>query len=197
VRRRPLRPLPARALLRLPRRTGLPLSPRSAGSSGPRGSKPSPANGSITMDAKKPPHRPSAEPRLAVHKFSSCDGCQLALLNAGEACSPWPSSSTSSTSPRPAWSTRRRRPTSPGRGQHLHPRGARARQSCARTQPLADTHRCLRHRGRAPGPAQPGRHDGLDRRRLSAAPSTSGPCLPPPPSRDHVPVDARAARAVR
>ena len=24
-------------------------------------------------------------PRLAVHKFSSCDGCQLALLNAGEA----------------------------------------------------------------------------------------------------------------
>ncbi|MBI1422966.1 MAG: sulfhydrogenase subunit delta [Gammaproteobacteria bacterium] len=24
------------------------------------------------------------KPRLAVHKFSSCDGCQLALLNAGE-----------------------------------------------------------------------------------------------------------------
>jgi coenzyme F420-reducing hydrogenase gamma subunit len=25
------------------------------------------------------------KPRLAIHKFSSCDGCQLALLNAGEA----------------------------------------------------------------------------------------------------------------
>jgi sulfhydrogenase subunit delta len=25
------------------------------------------------------------KPRVAVHKFSSCDGCQLALLNAGEA----------------------------------------------------------------------------------------------------------------
>ena len=25
------------------------------------------------------------KPKLAVHKFSSCDGCQLALLNAGEA----------------------------------------------------------------------------------------------------------------
>lgn len=27
---------------------------------------------------------PSAKPRVAVHKFSSCDGCQLAFLNAGE-----------------------------------------------------------------------------------------------------------------
>ncbi len=26
-----------------------------------------------------------AKPRIAVHKFASCDGCQLALLNAGEA----------------------------------------------------------------------------------------------------------------
>lgn len=26
-----------------------------------------------------------AKPRIAVHKFSSCDGCQLAFLNAGEA----------------------------------------------------------------------------------------------------------------
>ncbi len=26
-----------------------------------------------------------ARPRIAVHKFSSCDGCQLAFLNAGEA----------------------------------------------------------------------------------------------------------------
>ena len=26
-----------------------------------------------------------SKPRLAVHKFSSCDGCQLAFLNAGEA----------------------------------------------------------------------------------------------------------------
>lgn len=26
-----------------------------------------------------------AEPRVAVHKFASCDGCQLALLNGGEA----------------------------------------------------------------------------------------------------------------
>jgi coenzyme F420-reducing hydrogenase gamma subunit len=26
-----------------------------------------------------------AKPRVAIHKFSSCDGCQLALLNAGEA----------------------------------------------------------------------------------------------------------------
>jgi coenzyme F420-reducing hydrogenase gamma subunit len=28
--------------------------------------------------------QPNARPRLAVHKFSSCDGCQLALLNLGE-----------------------------------------------------------------------------------------------------------------
>lgn len=27
----------------------------------------------------------STKPRIAVHKFSSCDGCQLAFLNAGEA----------------------------------------------------------------------------------------------------------------
>jgi len=27
----------------------------------------------------------AAKPRIAVHKFSSCDGCQLALLNMGEA----------------------------------------------------------------------------------------------------------------
>jgi coenzyme F420-reducing hydrogenase gamma subunit len=26
-----------------------------------------------------------SKPKLAVHKFSSCDGCQLALLNLGEA----------------------------------------------------------------------------------------------------------------
>ena len=26
-----------------------------------------------------------SKPRVAIHKFSSCDGCQLALLNAGEA----------------------------------------------------------------------------------------------------------------
>jgi sulfhydrogenase subunit delta len=25
------------------------------------------------------------KPRVAVHKFSSCDGCQLAFLNLGEA----------------------------------------------------------------------------------------------------------------
>lgn len=30
-------------------------------------------------------HTPNYKPRVAVHKFSSCDGCQLALLNAGEA----------------------------------------------------------------------------------------------------------------
>lgn len=29
--------------------------------------------------------RKSVRPRMAVHKFSSCDGCQLAFLNAGEA----------------------------------------------------------------------------------------------------------------
>lgn len=28
---------------------------------------------------------PGRRPRMAVHKFSSCDGCQLALLNAGDA----------------------------------------------------------------------------------------------------------------
>lgn len=28
---------------------------------------------------------PGTRPRVAVHKFSSCDGCQLAFLNAGEA----------------------------------------------------------------------------------------------------------------
>ncbi len=29
--------------------------------------------------------RMSSKPRLAIHKFTSCDGCQLAFLNAGEA----------------------------------------------------------------------------------------------------------------
>lgn len=29
--------------------------------------------------------RAQAKPRVAVHKFSSCDGCQLAFINAGEA----------------------------------------------------------------------------------------------------------------
>jgi len=32
----------------------------------------------------RPPLIRDRKPRLAVHKFSSCDGCQLALLNAGE-----------------------------------------------------------------------------------------------------------------
>lgn len=30
------------------------------------------------------PVSPDAKPRLAVHKFSSCDGCQLAFLNLGD-----------------------------------------------------------------------------------------------------------------
>ncbi len=30
------------------------------------------------------PTLPSSKPRVAVHKFSSCDGCQLAFLNLGE-----------------------------------------------------------------------------------------------------------------
>lgn len=29
--------------------------------------------------------KPTIKPRVAVHKFASCDGCQLAFLNAGEA----------------------------------------------------------------------------------------------------------------
>lgn len=33
---------------------------------------------------KRPPQITGRRPRLAVHKFSSCDGCQLALLNDGE-----------------------------------------------------------------------------------------------------------------
>jgi coenzyme F420-reducing hydrogenase gamma subunit len=33
---------------------------------------------------QSPPSFAGHRPRLAVHKFSSCDGCQLALLNAGE-----------------------------------------------------------------------------------------------------------------
>jgi coenzyme F420-reducing hydrogenase gamma subunit len=34
--------------------------------------------------AAHPKRSKGRRPRLAVHKFSSCDGCQLALLNAGE-----------------------------------------------------------------------------------------------------------------
>jgi coenzyme F420-reducing hydrogenase gamma subunit len=34
--------------------------------------------------AKRAPDLGDRRPRVAVHKFSSCDGCQLALLNAGE-----------------------------------------------------------------------------------------------------------------
>ncbi|MFQ5488252.1 MAG: sulfhydrogenase subunit delta [Gammaproteobacteria bacterium] len=33
---------------------------------------------------KSRPDIPSQRPRVAVHKFSSCDGCQLAFLNLGE-----------------------------------------------------------------------------------------------------------------
>ena len=32
----------------------------------------------------RPPNTSTPRPRLAVHKFSSCDGCQLSLLNAGD-----------------------------------------------------------------------------------------------------------------
>lgn len=31
------------------------------------------------------PNAPNGKPKVAVHKFSSCDGCQLAFLNAGPA----------------------------------------------------------------------------------------------------------------
>jgi sulfhydrogenase subunit delta len=34
--------------------------------------------------AKRAPTISARRPRVAVHKFSSCDGCQLAFLNAGE-----------------------------------------------------------------------------------------------------------------
>ena len=37
----------------------------------------------MTTPTRPPPIR-NRKPRLAVHKFSSCDGCQLALLNAGQ-----------------------------------------------------------------------------------------------------------------
>lgn len=39
----------------------------------------------MSTAAQRPlPPRDAGRPRLAVHKLSSCDGCQLALLNAGE-----------------------------------------------------------------------------------------------------------------
>ena len=56
----PLRPLPARAAVRLPGRPGLPLRPRRAAARG---------RGSCELARRKP--------KLAVWKFASCDGCQL------------------------------------------------------------------------------------------------------------------------
>jgi coenzyme F420-reducing hydrogenase gamma subunit len=43
-----------------------------------------PTSLSTPTPAGAPGRRGAARPRLAVHKFSSCDGCQLALLNLGE-----------------------------------------------------------------------------------------------------------------
>ena len=62
MRRRPLRPLPARADAHLPRRPGLPVRGRGAV-----------AGGAGAVSAPKP--------KLAVWKFASCDGCQLSLLD--------------------------------------------------------------------------------------------------------------------
>src|SRR5581483_9503262 len=63
VRRRAVRPLPARADAHLPRRTRLPL-----GRARPL------AGGARTV----------SKPKLSVWKFSSCDGCQLSLLDCEE-----------------------------------------------------------------------------------------------------------------
>ena len=64
VRDRPLRPLPARPDARLPRRAGLPLERTRAMARD---------QGAVMAELQKP--------TLAVWKFSSCDGCQLSLLD--------------------------------------------------------------------------------------------------------------------
>ena len=70
---RALRPLPARPVLRLQRRPGLPLRPRRRPDGGARAV-------SATLERPAPP-----KPRVAVFKMASCDGCQLQLLDAEQA----------------------------------------------------------------------------------------------------------------
>src|SRR5262249_5682975 len=68
VRRRAVRSLPARSVPRLPGRPRVPLR-------GP-GPVADDQGAVMTVPASEP-----AKPTLAVWKFSSCDGCQLTLLN--------------------------------------------------------------------------------------------------------------------
>ena len=105
------------ARFRLPQRTGVRLSAKSSRCS---------AGGASEM---------SARPRVAVHKFSSCDGCQLAFLNLGEALL----AGGRAGGLRPlrrsrAGGSRRGCGYRLRRGQHLHAGGYRAHPARARQQ---------------------------------------------------------------
>ena len=101
----------------------------------------------------------SGKPKLAVFKFSSCDGCQLQLLNledelldlAGAVEIAYFLEARRRELPPPL----RYRP---GRGEHLHARGRGPHPARPPRLQIPGRHRGLRHLGRHSGPAQLGQH---------------------------------------
>ena len=133
VRRRPLRPLPARPAADLPRRRGVPPRPRRAADGG---------GAAVTRS-------------LAVWKFASCDGCQLSLLDCEDELLPLAGALDIAyflEAGRAEVRRRLRRLDHRGLDHHrprrrAHPRDPRALRA-------RDRDRRVRERGRDPGAAQ-------------------------------------------
>ena len=157
VRRRPLRPLPARADAGLPRRARLPvreLAPLAGGA------------GAVSARRK---------PKLAVWKFASCDGCQLiAARLRGRAARARRTRSRSPTSSRRRAASSRGRTTSRSSRARSRPRTTPSGSSEVRRVVEGARHdRRLRDRGRHPGAAQLRRRRRVRRRSSTPRPSTS------------------------
>ena len=174
VRRRPVRPLPARHALRLPRR------PRVLGRRARTGP---PAGGAVMAGSGHPvppaPAQPDATPRtgrtaearrlrVGVVKFASCDGCQLTILDLEDELL---ALTERFEFVEFAEATSRR---SSGPFDVLFVEGSISSPEQAveivRLRAVdADPrdHRCLRYRGRHPGPSNGRRARGLPSRRVS------------------------------
>ena len=112
----------------------------------------------------------SARPRVAVHKFSSCDGCQLAFLNLGEALLQVAElvdfvhfAEAGPVDPDAAVDI------AFVEGSISTPRGYGAHRARARQHALSGHHRRVRDCRRNTGVAQPARCEAVGRRRLRAA----------------------------
>ena len=154
-----LRPLPAGPVLHLQGRPGLPVHPARIASLTWR---------EVTNDAHPETHK--AE--VAVYKFSSCDGCQLSLLNLEDELLDLASAVDiayflEASSRIEAGPVRRRH----RRRFHHHPHEAERIKEVRRRCKYPDHPRHLRHRRRHPGPAELGRSRGVSCRRVYA---TSG-----------------------